>query len=52
MQYVLPNNIMLLVIIEMFETNLVSINVNKLEPCKGMEFEIHKQEQQMLVYWE
>jgi hypothetical protein len=31
MQYVLPNNIMLL-IIEKFETNHVLVNVNKLKP--------------------
>ncbi len=52
MQYVLPNNIMLLVIIKKFETNLVLVNVNKLKPYEYMEFEIQKQEQQMLVYWE
>ncbi len=52
MQYVLPNNIMLLVIIEKFETNLVLVNVNKLKPYEYMEFEIQKQKQQMLVYWE
>jgi hypothetical protein len=28
-QYMLPNNIVLLVTIEKFETNLVSVNVNK-----------------------
>jgi hypothetical protein len=31
-QYVLPNNIVLLVTIEKFETNLVLVNVNKLKP--------------------
>ncbi len=51
-QHVLPNNIMLLVIIEKFETNLVLVNVKKLKPYKYMEFEVQKQEQQMLVYWE
>jgi hypothetical protein len=39
-QYVLPNNIMLLVTIEKFETNHVLVNVNKLKPCKYMEFEV------------
>jgi hypothetical protein len=48
-QYVLPNNIMLLVIIEKFETNLVLVNVNKFKPYKYMEFEVKKQKQQMLV---
>lgn len=42
MQYVLPNNIVLLVIVEKFETNLVSVNVNKLKPYKYMESEVHK----------
>jgi hypothetical protein len=41
-QYVLPNNIMLLVTIEKFETNHVLVNVNKLKPCKYMEFEVLK----------
>jgi hypothetical protein len=41
-QYVLPNNIMLLVTIEKFETNHVLVNVNKLKPCKYMEFEVKK----------
>jgi hypothetical protein len=51
-QYVLPNNIVLLVTIEKFESNLVFVNVNKLKPYKYMEYEVHKQEQKMLVYWE
>ncbi len=51
-QYVLPNNIMLLVTIEKFETNLVLVNVNKLKPYKYMEFEVQKEEQHMLIYWE
>jgi len=38
--------------IEKFETNPMLVNVNKIKPYKLMEFEIHKQEQQMLVYWE
>jgi hypothetical protein len=37
-QYVLPNNIVLLVTIEKFETNHVLVNVNKLKPYKYMEF--------------
>jgi hypothetical protein len=45
MQYVLPNNIVLLVIIKKFETNLVLINVNKLKPYKYMESKVQKQEQ-------
>ncbi len=40
-QYVLPNNIMLLVTIEKFETNLVLVNVNKFKPYKYMESEVH-----------
>jgi len=39
-QYVLPNNIMLLVTIEKFETNHVLVNVNKFKPYKYMEFEV------------
>jgi hypothetical protein len=49
---VLPNNIVLLLTIEKFETNLVLVNVNKLKPYKYMEFEVQKQKLQMLVYWE
>ncbi len=41
-QYVLPNNIVLLVTIEKFETNHVLVNVNKLKPYKYMEFEVQK----------
>jgi hypothetical protein len=41
-QYVLLNNIMLLVTIEKFETNLVLVNVNKLKPYKYMEFDVEK----------
>ncbi len=51
-QYVLPNNTMLLVTIEKFETNHVLVNVNKLKPYKYMEFEVQKQEQQMPIHWE
>jgi hypothetical protein len=39
-QYVLPNNIVLLVTIEKFETNHVLINVNKLKPHKYMESKV------------
>jgi hypothetical protein len=48
-QYVLPNNIVLLVTIEKFETNPVLVNVNKLKPYKYMEFEVQKREQQMQI---
>ncbi len=41
-QCVLPNNIVLLVIVENFETNLVMVNMNKLKPYKYMEFEVYK----------
>ncbi len=51
-QYVLLNNIVLLVTIEKFENNHVLVNVNKLKPYKHMEFEVQKQEQQMPLYWE
>jgi hypothetical protein len=37
---VLTNNILLLVTIEKFETNLVLVNVNKFKPYKYMEFEV------------
>ncbi len=50
-QYVLSNNIMLLMIIEKFETNHVLVNVNKLKPYKYMKFEVQKQAQKMPVYW-
>jgi hypothetical protein len=43
-QYVLPNNTMLLVTIEKFETNLVSVNVNKLKPYKYMESKVQEKE--------
>jgi hypothetical protein len=49
-QYVLLNNIMLLVSIEKFEINFVLVNVNKLKPHKYMEFEVQKQKKQMLIY--
>jgi len=42
-QYVLPNNIMLLVVIDKFETNLVLVNLNKLKHYKYMEFKVEKQ---------
>jgi hypothetical protein len=41
-QYVLPNNIVLLLIIEKFETNHVLVNVNKLKPYKYMESKVQK----------
>ncbi len=49
-QYVLPNIILLLVIIEKFETNPVLVNMNKLKPYKYLESEVQKKEQQMPVY--
>ncbi len=45
----LPNNI---VSIKKFETNPMLVNVNKLKPYKYVDFEIQKQEQHMLMYWE
>jgi hypothetical protein len=48
-QYVLPNNTLLLVTIEKFETNLVLVNMNKLKPYKYMEFEVQKKDH-MPVY--
>jgi hypothetical protein len=47
---VLPNNIVLLVTIEKFETNLVLVNMNKFKPYKHMEFKVHKKK--MPKYWE
>jgi hypothetical protein len=42
-QYVLPNNIVLLVTIEKFKTNLVLVNMNELKPFKYMEeYEVKK----------
>jgi hypothetical protein len=41
-QYVLPNNTVLLVTIEKFETNLVLVNVNKFKPYKNKESEVQK----------
>ncbi len=43
-QYVLPNNTMLLVTIEKFEINLVLVNVNKFKPYKYVESKVHKKE--------
>jgi hypothetical protein len=43
-QYVLPNNTVLLVTIEKLETNLVLVNVNKLKPYKYMESKVLKKE--------
>ncbi len=37
-----PNNIVLLVTIEEFETNLVLVNVNKLKPYKYIEYQVYK----------
>jgi hypothetical protein len=37
---VLPNNTVLLVTIEKFETNLILVNVNKLKPYRYMESEV------------
>ncbi len=37
---VLPNNTVLLVTIEKFETNLVLVNMNKLKPYKYMESKV------------
>jgi hypothetical protein len=39
-QYVLLNNIMLLVTIEKFKTNPMLVNVNKLKPYKYMESKV------------
>ncbi len=39
-QYVLPNNTILLVTFMKFETNLMLVNVNKLKPYKYMESEV------------
>jgi hypothetical protein len=41
-QYVLPNNTVLFMTIEKFETNFLLINVNKLKPYKYMESEVQK----------
>ncbi len=39
-QQVMPNNIVLLMTIEKFETNHVLVNVNKFKPYKCMEFKV------------
>jgi hypothetical protein len=44
-QYVLLNNIVQLVTIEIFETNHGLVNENKFKSYKQMEFEVQKQEQ-------
>jgi hypothetical protein len=41
-QYMLLNNIVLLVTSEKFETNPMLVNVNKLKPYKYMESEVQK----------
>ncbi len=48
----LPNDIVLLVTVEKFETNPMLVNVNKFKPYKYMESKVQKKEQQMLIYWE
>jgi hypothetical protein len=42
LQYVLPNNIVLLVTIDKLKVNLMLVNVNKLKPYKYMESKIKK----------
>jgi len=49
-QYVLLNNIVLLMTTEKFETNPMLVNMNKLKPYKYIEFEIQKKKQHMLIY--
>ncbi len=49
-QFVLPDNIMLLVTIEKFGINPMLVNVNKLKPYKYMESKVQKQEPQMPIY--
>jgi len=44
---VLPNNIVLLVTIEKFESNPVLVNVNNFKPYKYMEFKVQKKEKQI-----
>ncbi len=41
-QYVLPNNTMLLVTIEKFEANFGLVNVNKFKPYKYMKSKVQK----------
>jgi len=36
-QYCLPNNIILLVTIDKFDSNPIHVNINKLKPCKFIE---------------
>ncbi len=48
----LPNNIILLVIIEKFENNLVLVNANIFKPYKYMESEVQEQKQHMQKYCE
>ncbi len=40
MQYVLPNNMVLLVILTNFEPNLMLININKLKSYKFIDSEV------------
>jgi hypothetical protein len=47
-QYVLPNNTMLLVTIEKLETNLVLVNMNELKPYKYMESKVQKKKCQYI----
>jgi hypothetical protein len=49
---VFPNNIVLLVTIKKFEASPMLVNVNKLKPNRHMKYEVKKQEQHMLIYWE
>ncbi len=51
-EYMSPNNIVLLVTSEKFEINPMLVNMNKLKPYKYMESKVQKKEQQMPIYWE
>jgi len=49
-QYVLPNNIVLLVTLTNFEPNLVLVNINKMKPYQFITLEVQIFEVQKLIY--
>jgi hypothetical protein len=51
-QFFKPNNIMLLIIMDKFDSNHVLVNVNKLKPYKYMDKEVHNQNISKFFYLE
>ncbi len=51
MQFCLPNNIVLLVIVDKFDPNLILVNVNKLKPYQFFDDEAHITWGPKPIYW-